>query len=447
MPDFLRIPNQLQLWSEAVSGWFDESIAYEEANALKDGERCQFYNPLRTDVEGPTFEQAVVWNALPGTLRNRYGRGQALELADHVLPLTQRMDGPGSYLVGGQWETRFYRPQDEYCEWRVTRGPDGRIQRVTFTSEPPEYWQALHGDTLGDIDGVPKYPMVGDRDLLVELYQTYVDPAVRYEDLVCPVDLVDERDPAHPQVVYPKGSYNPYNRWNTTDGVMHLSHPANSLVAEIRLGADATVLRGAARPPLVEPDALICCAAFGGPNRTSDPTIGSSVNQLAALGFRLTLRNPVGLYMHHLDMAGFRTPHGEPIAPEYFRALRGDAASGMIERAVFEVPAEEGFTVSDLRIGEEPITHGAQIAEHITVNLVALAAQPGYHSNTPMPCIARCCQHDDAPDYLSYAELGGSCPPMQTAAFDYYEKTGQLAVAAPAEGARRLRPQVNHRAR
>ena len=34
-----------------------------------------------------------------------------------------------------------------------------------------------------------------------------------------------------------KGTYNPYNRWNTTDGIMHLTHPANTLSAEIKLGA------------------------------------------------------------------------------------------------------------------------------------------------------------------------------------------------------------------
>ena len=56
---------------------------------------------------------------------------------------------------------------------------------------------------------------------------------------------------------------------------------------------------------LIEPDALICYAAYGGPNRNSDPTIGATVNALARLGAYVTLRNPVGLYMDHIDLSGW----------------------------------------------------------------------------------------------------------------------------------------------
>ncbi len=442
MTDFDGIPDQLQQWSDAVSGWFDECIAYEQQNSLKPGEKCQYYNQLTTEVTGPVYQQAIVWNALSGTLRERYGRDQALELSEHPYPLTQRMDRAGAYFVGGQWENLYYRPQDEYCEWRVTRDPGGSIRRVTFTSEPPEYWQALHGDTLADINGNPKYPTTGDHDLLVELYQTYVSPEVRYEDLICEVDLVDYSDPDNPMVVYAKGTYNPYNRWNTTDGLMHLTHPANSLGAEIRLGADATVPRQKRGRPVADPDALICCAGYGGANRASDPTIGSSVNELAWLGFYLALRNPVGLYMHHLDMSGFTKPDGSPIEPEYFQTLRGDAGQGLIEHAVFEVPAGEGFTISDLRIGGVPIQRGSQIAEHITVNLVAQAAQPGTFNNTPVACSARCCEDEENGNYLYYGKLTEPCPPTGWPAFDYpgaaptaLAATAPLHVPAPPRGA------------
>ena len=68
-----------------------------------------------------------------------------------------------------------------------------------------------------------------------------------------------------------------------------------------------------------DPDALIACAGYGGLNRNSDPTIGASVNELAALGFAVTLRNPVGLYMDHLDVTGWAKPDGTPVDPGYFR--------------------------------------------------------------------------------------------------------------------------------
>jgi hypothetical protein len=451
MTDFDRIPGQRAQWSRAVSGWFDECIASELAELQ--GQPCQYYNQLETPTNGTPVEQAIVWNALSGTLRNRYGRAQALRLADHLVPLTQRIDGPGSYFVGGQWESLYYRPLDEYCEWRVTRDPDGKIRRVTFTSEPPEYWQALHGDTLPDIAGVPTYPTVGDPDLVLELYREYVSPEVEYEDLICAEDLVDHSDPDAPQVIYAKGTYNPYNRWNTTDGIMHLTEPANTLGAEIKLAADATVLRSAAGPagrPIADPDALIVCAAYGGLNRCSDPTIGATVNELAALGFAITLRNPVGLYMDHLDMTGWAAPDGSPVDPSWFRILRGQP--GLVERAVFEVPEGESFTVGDVTIGGVPITYGGQLGEHMTVKLIGLASEPGRFSNKPVACARGACADAANPAFLYYRELDTPCPPGRVPAFDYPEAAAPaleaaVAVAPAARRPRRRRRYPPHRVR
>src|SRR5215472_8422995 len=166
LTDFDGIPGQRAQWSRAVSGWFDECVEAEKYSL--DGQPCQYYNQLTTHPSGPAIEQEIVWKALPGTLRNRWGRAHALAIVDHPLPLSQRMDRPGSYFHGGQWEHLYYRPQDEYCEWRVTRDPDGGIRRVTFTAEPPEYWQALHGDTLSNLNGDAAYPTTGDPALLLE---------------------------------------------------------------------------------------------------------------------------------------------------------------------------------------------------------------------------------------------------------------------------------------
>jgi hypothetical protein len=64
-------------------------------------------------------------------------------------------NGPG-FFPPGVWSDYWYRPQDEYCEWRTERHPGtGEITKVTFTSEPPEYWQALHGDTLPNMPETP----------------------------------------------------------------------------------------------------------------------------------------------------------------------------------------------------------------------------------------------------------------------------------------------------
>ena len=430
MTDFDRIPGHRAQWSRAVSGWFDECVEAEKYDL--GGQPCQYYNQLKTQPSGPVLEQEIVWNGFPGTLRNRLGRARALAMADHPLPLTQAMDGlPGGYFYGGQWEHLYYRPQDEYCEWHVTRDPDGGIRRVTFTSEPPEYWQALHGDTLPDLSGEPAYPVTGDPRLLLELYQEYVSPQVRYEDLVCAVDLVDYYRPDDPYVVFKKGTYNPYNRWNTTDGIMHLTQPSNSLSAEILLGADATVLRIGGRGGRIisDPDALICCAHYGGANRCSDPTIGASVNELAALGCAITLRNPVGLYMDHLELTGWAGPSGEPVDPAWFRIVRG--RPGLIERAVFEVPDRAGFRVSDVTIGGVPITVGGQLSEHMTVKLVGLAATPGKFANKPAGCAGGCCADAANPAFLYRNGADEPCPPGQVPVFVNLSQRAPAAALAP----------------
>ncbi|SUX30569.1 hypothetical protein [Chromobacterium vaccinii] len=143
-----------------------------------------------------------------------------------------------------------------------------------------------------------------------------------------------------------------------------------------------------ARGSVVDPDALIGCAAYGGPDRSSDPTIGGTVNQLARLGFYVTLRNPVGLYMDHIDHAGWTTPDGSP-AEDCVRITRG--VTGMIERLEVQVPADRNFTVSDLRIGGEPVVYGGQIAECITVHLVGVAGVQGHFRNPQLECVGRCC--------------------------------------------------------
>ena len=333
------------------------------------------------------------------------------------------------YLVGGQWVNRFYRPQDEYCEWRVERDEDGRIVKVTFTSEPPEFWQALHGDTIRKEDDEGEdSPFEGKPSLVRDLYREYVNPAVELDDLRCPTDLYSGRDSEKP--LYRRGEYNPYNRWNTTDGIMHLTHPANTLRAEIRLGADATVLRQRDDRLVADPDTLIARAGYGGNNRCSDPTIGASVNHLASLGFGITLANPVGLYMDHLDMTGWTTPRGETIDEGWFTVVRG--APGLIERAVFEVPSGEGFKVSDLKIGGELIRFGGQLAERMTVKLVGLAALGAGFRSKPAALGMLAWAQASNPWMVSSTSTDDPRPDGTVPIFDYPEARSAARESSPA---------------
>jgi hypothetical protein len=377
LPDFARVPGLLDQWSEAVSSWFDDSVkAEEDAFKKKHVEaRVQYFNPVRENPSGPTVEQAITWNAFPKELLRQFGRDRALIEGDSLWPLSRY----GKSLADRVFDRTYYRPLNEYCEWHVFREPQtGQITKVVFTSEPPEYYSALFGDS------VQGYQFHGDRREFLKLYRELVSADVQLKDLVAAEDLVSTTG----DVLVAKGSYNPYNKWNTTHGIAHLAAPPNSLTAEIRLGADATVARKDARGKvLVEPEALICCAQYGGPDRNSDPTIGSTVNALGRLGAMVTLKNPVGLYMDHIDLAGWTAPDGEGVG-EFVKIVRGQP--GMIERLEVEVPTERGFTLSEVLIAGVPITRGGQIAECITVKLTGVAVLANVKP-VPIGCDGQCC--------------------------------------------------------
>jgi hypothetical protein len=382
LPDFHRIPGQLEQWHQAVSCWFDEARDVQK-NRVPDG-RVQFFNPTTFDPGGPVLEQDITWNAFPKELLRLYGRERALREAEMLWPLTRY----APRFTGDIAKRTLYRPLNEYCEWHVVRDPNtSKIKKVVFTSEPPEYWQAMFGDTLKTNEG-RELKFEGNRDLVLKLYRELVSDEVELEDLVASEDIVSE-DPDEEPLVR-EGCYNPYNKWNTTHGIVHLCSPPNTLEAEITLAADASVIRKDRRTgrTLVEADALICCTGYGGPNRNSDPTIGGEVNALARLGAYVTLRNPVGLYMDYIDLIGWAAPDGRSVA-ECVRITRG--TPGLIERLEVEVPPEWGFTVSDLTIGGVEIRNAAQIAECITVKLTGVAASLGALKDPkPALCSERC---------------------------------------------------------
>jgi hypothetical protein len=380
MSDLDGIEGLRDQWSSFVAQCFDETVASEPGNA-------QYYNAMKVDP-GPTLEQEIPWNAFPKELLRRYGRERALREADTLWPLSRYR----ASFNGKDADSTFYRPLPEYCEWHVFRDPDtNAIRRVTFSSEPPEYWQALFGDTATTPATSFKFQGANpDRKRLLELYHELVSPEVKIEDLIAQRDIVIDPRPAPDGFTISANQYNIYNKWNTALGIAHLAAPPNFIAAEVQLGGDATVPYANAKGELiVEPDPLICCARYGGPDRNSDPTIGATVNALARLGAKITLRNPVGLYMDHIDVTGWSLPAGIA-AKDCVRVVRGDAAHRMIERLVVEVPAETGYTVSDIRIGGEPIRYGGQIAECITVKLVGLGALAGV-TNSPQSCSGRCC--------------------------------------------------------
>lgn len=323
-------------WSQWISDRLDEARDRDGADEglVGYGPRKQFFNPLHTAAGAGAVDRDIEWTAFPRVV-------QLKSISDRQ-----------------RWRTAdsSRSVQDEYCEWSVTRDPaTDKIVRVTFTSEGPEYWQFLAAV-------VP--------DTVLALYQKHINAKVKREDLLR------------------NGRYVPENLWNnsTTMGAMHLIQTSNTLSAEIELAAAATIVRKRDGALLTEAQELIACGQYGQAERHSDPFIGASVNELARAKADITLTNPVGLYIAGLSVAGWQTPDGsDPLS--YWTITRGTPAKAL--RAVYEVPADKGFVVGDIKINGKAIEFGAQIADFIRIKLTGTVARLGQSTVVPFDACVR----------------------------------------------------------
>jgi hypothetical protein len=224
--------------------------------------------------------------------------------------------------------------QFEYFEWHTTRDAAGKVTKVSFSTETPEYWELL---------------AAADKDRVVALYREHVDSNVQWEDLTGA-----------------DGNYDRRNRWTTTDGIMHFVNGINEVSQAIGLakgGAAATVTEPVAKDNFEFP--------VSGSN-AADDYIVREVAGLGRSGFDITVHDPVGLYIDGWDDTGWTKPDGTPVG-DYWRITRG--RPGAVLRLQYEVPAEEGFVVGDIRIGGRPVAHGGQLAEHMTSSLPVIVAR------------------------------------------------------------------------
>lgn len=314
-------------WSARVKSIFDDLV----------GDFEQFYDPTVSETPATAKPAPVGWQAFPATLLR------------------------GATSEQGRWTRADDRQrQDEYCEWSVERDTDGKVTRVTFTTEVPELWE-LWEHIAGQ-----------DRDRLLALYHEFVDDRVRPDD------------------VFRGDLYVRANKWNcSVDGrLAHLVHGSNTLEAAVRLAAEATVLRVDAQgQPVTDQQILVRCARLGNEFRSSDPRIAAAANNAASTGAEITLEDPLGLYLHELRTTGTVTPErgADTTDPaEFWHVERGDAAHAV--RASFAVPPELGFKVGDIELDGRPIAFGAQLADRVTVRITAVV-KPAAHEPRVENCV------------------------------------------------------------
>lgn len=394
--DFQSAAQQKELderWNRNVNQWTEQAIVGNPWSSNLDSNRSWYFNPLTTPVPAGSPTKLVEWIAFPnritsylGAPRHRFTPAQLFEFAENgrladgtPLPWIPRNVCP--FVDSSPLPDKAYGPagprgwQDEYCEWAVERDAAGEIVRVSFTCENPEYWH-----TLWSVD---------ERRVL-ELYRQLVGPRVQLADLYL-------RDAQGRPVIDPfigRAAYNPLNKWNDSTralpdsgGAVHLTSPPNNLGAEIGLGAAATLLRFDDQ----DPQTLICCTPYGQSFRHSDPHIGFTVNEgVRGLKMRVTIADPVGLYIQQPDFENYELPpeaRRAGLEPhDFWQLVRGTPGMGL--HAVFRAPkGYEQIKLSGIRIDGQPLRWGAQIAQTFQIGLRGTFIAP---EDTPAQQVLAC---------------------------------------------------------
>jgi hypothetical protein len=411
-------------WSRNVDGFTRQAIFGNPWTATNAAAQTGYYHPLVTPVRPGAIAVDVAWVAFPNRLvqylgkdqdpPNPYGLEQATlnTLADSGAlaaypipkdPCAMSWDPAGLHPYGP------YGPRgwlDEYCEFSVARDRDGRMVRIDFTCENPEYYQ-----TLWRIDP----------QRVADVYSAALSTgAPASQAVTVTVADLQLRDPAtgapvlDPQTGRP--AYNPLNRWNSgtqatragaagasSGGAMHLTATPNTLQTELALGAGATVQRSAGN---TDPHQLICCATYGQAYRNSDPHIGQTINLAVAKGRNIALADPPGLYIQMPSFAQYALPKDPRLpsgasAADCWHIVRGfaqltDQVTGQpypgsfILHAAFQLPqawiaAGVRFGIGDITIGGVPITTGAQVLATLEIALFGRPI-PAVAATPELPC-------------------------------------------------------------
>lgn len=370
-------------WSANVLRWTQQAIIGNPWSNSGDAPRTWYYNPIGTVM--PTSGGVPInWVPFPNRVLTFFTTNpdssknltmdQIYQLVDtgsveingvSTSILDMQIPAKGELCPSINWDgpTQQWYPQgprgwlDEYCEFSVTRNADGKITSIMFTCENPEYWFSL---------------WQWNPEIVLALYQKHINPAVKIEDLY----LTDDQGNPVIDPVTGRVGYNATNKWNvgtvtgaTSGGAMHLTSPPNTLGAEVYLAAAATMARSAAASS--NPQNLICCAQYGQNFRNSDPHIGFLANQVVMKNqLSITLMDPIGLYIQDPDFSSYATPDGTD--PSTFWTVTRGQKGGMTLHAVYEVPADKGYTVSDITIGGAPIQWACQMQNTFKIQLMAV---------------------------------------------------------------------------
>lgn len=379
-----------------ISRWYDDGISDAAKSAAERAADVPTPMLYWFDSDDPRSLNSAPAHQLPFFIARLAGDGKTPAFPGAPYAETPRSINSDGTL--GPPVPHFRRQQDEYLEWHAVKDAGGRLKKLVFSAEAPDYWSALAATTKE-----------ARSDRLVELYRQLVDDRVKPEDLFYQTDLAIPYRKANGDkgwmVRRARDQYNPLNNWTTTAGVVHLTHSANTLGAEVRLAADASALWQSdrdAKGPKVGPEIRrIACGGYGGINRSSDPLIGKGVGDAIVGGSRITLTDPIGLYIADVAIDGLTGPKGEAVGRSALRIIRGDAnpKEPRILRFEIELSAGTKFGLDECLIDARKLERGGQIARKVSMQLYAHVYPASTNPDTmPNACNGTPCRHPAKPD-------------------------------------------------
>lgn len=237
-----------------------------------------------------------------------------------------------------------FRLQEEYVEWQI-KVTNGQVTQVTFTTEFPEYYQALTQVSTAALVAGIQAVIPAATPTTSELYGAGFNP-----------ELASGRSRAER---FRRNLQN--NPWNNGEkGILCLGHPVNTLGALIGLLEPCAISNRSI------PSSAICMTPSCVPGRNSDPIICQAAQELAREPRGLSVQDPPGVEI--LRLVGVWKLNGQEINindPAQNQGVWNISRLG--HRAVLDV-------VPGLTIGDSPITSGAQVAARLQVGASVVSA-------------------------------------------------------------------------
>lgn len=236
--------------------------------------------------------------------------------------------------------------QDEYVEWRVERAKD-RIRRITFTTEFPEYYEALAETGFEPLVEGIRQVMPGAAPTAADLFGAGFNP-----------------DSASPDARASQFRLHlPRNPWNNGKrGILCLTQEFNTMGALFNLVGRC----GVVKPDI--PSNAVCANVGGacGSGRNSDPFICTAAQDLVRGGNGLSLLDPVGVRI--IELRGVWKIDGNEVDINNAAESQGVWTIGRNgRRAVLDL-------TRNVTIVNDPIASGAQVSAVLQVGADVISA-------------------------------------------------------------------------